>query len=89
MVRLVTAQYAQVWNNKARSANYVLRHATIPNKKQKQVNQDHLQYSIEYYSIPKFLIWIMFLLHCIFQHQKALTFVPQEKLRSSQTRQKQ
>ena len=57
--------------------------------KTKKVNQDHLQYSIEYYSIPKFLIWIMFFLHCIFQHQKALTFVPQEKLRSSLTRQKQ
>ena len=57
--------------------------------KTKKANQDHLQYSIEYYSIPKFLIWIMFFLHCIFQHQKALTFVPQEKLRSSLTRQKQ
>ena len=57
--------------------------------KTKKANQDHLQYSIEYYSIPKFLIWIMFFFHCIFQHQKALTFVPQEKLRSSLTRQKQ
>ena len=35
MVRLVSAQYAQVWNNKTRSANYVLWHATISNKNEK------------------------------------------------------